>query len=144
MTTFLLALTLAIPSPATHESILMPRGLERVALPQVGGTAADPCTWSRWNFAALIGYGTGQGTDVGTTSYGLGADKITEANPVLRPFLDDPPWVLPGVKMGLAGLSTYALARLSCHHPRLGGWTTVGLTLVQAGITWHNSRLLRE
>ena len=69
---------------------------------------------------ALAGVIIAHSADLSTTSWAIGRnpDKFREANPLMRPFADDP-IKLAVVKMGTAGSINYMLFRLHKNHPKL-------------------------
>lgn len=114
-----------------------------VAIVPVHDFAAVERAWSKAATVAIGGAMVGQFTDLAVTEYAIGAGVLREANPILAPLAHRP------VEMAIAkgtmavGVS-YALVKLKQRHPKAAFWTAVVLAGVQAGVTWHNARALRE
>lgn len=87
----------------------------------------------------LAAYNTAVITDTITTIQLLNRGGFREANPLLRPFQDDP-LKLAGVKLGLAVASTYGLMKLREHRPKLAFWVTIAAVGLNSFAAAHNAR----
>ena len=92
----------------------------------------------------LAGFGFAASVDMLQTSYCLGAQTCTEANPLLNAAVTKH-GAVPGLAIkGAAHTATiYALAKWRKKSPRAIKWAAVGLLAVQTYVDVHNYRELR-
>jgi hypothetical protein len=79
-----------------------------------------------WTHLAIGSTMVAHFADISTTAWALGKGGYAEANPVLKPFADDPV-TLAIAKGGIATLAAYLMLRLHEGHPR----TVIVLGIVQ-------------
>jgi hypothetical protein len=80
--------------------------------------------------------------DVATSMYALGRDpqRYREANPILRPFADQPA-AFGVVKMSMAVGVNYALLKMHAQHPRLALVASIAQTVAVGYVAHRNARL---
>lgn len=91
--------------------------------------------------ASLVSAIAAHGADLATTEHCLGSGRCRELNPFLLRF--EQPAVFGAVKMGVAGLSLWATAKLHDSHPR---WAIAANVAQTVGFTWiavRNTRAVR-
>lgn len=88
----------------------------------------------------LCSYMAAQGADLATTFYAIGANKGTEANPILAPLVRYP-FAIGAIKMGVAAGTSWALIKLHKTHPRLAFWVALVGTAGVSAVAWHNAQL---
>ena len=84
------------------------------------------------------------GADLSTTSWALGksGSQFKEANPLLRPFADDPV-KLAIAKMGSATAANYILLKLHKNHPKLVLTIGIAQTIAIGFVAHRNAQLVR-
>lgn len=84
------------------------------------------------------------GADLSTTSWALGknGDRFKEANPLLRPFSDDPV-KLAIAKMGTATLANYILLKMHVKHPKVVIAVGIAQTIAIGFVAHRNAQLVR-
>ncbi len=91
--------------------------------------------------ASMVAAIAAHGADLATTENCLGAGRCTEMNQFLLRFQQ--PGVFGAVKMGIAALQLWGVAKLHETHPviaQIANWSTAGIF---AGIAVHNARVSR-
>ena len=94
---------------------------------------------------ALIALLAAHGADTSTTMYAIGAHPaaVHEWNPVMRPLLGHPA-AFGAVKLGTAGVTSWALLRLKDDHPKLVVWIASASAIGLSAVAVHNARALRR
>lgn len=96
-----------------------------------------------WADAALFTAGVAATADLSATSWALGRGGFIEANPILRPFADDPVKIAV-VKSAVDGASIWVLLKYHKQRPKL----VTALALAKAGVSAYvahrNARQLRD
>ncbi len=91
--------------------------------------------------ASLVAAVAAHGADLAATENCIGAGRCTELNPFLLRFAQ--PGVFGAVKMGVAGLSLWATAKIYESHPTLAVWLNVAQCAGFSAIAIRNARVIR-
>lgn len=91
--------------------------------------------------ASLVSAIAAHGADLASTENCLGSGRCREMNPFLLRF--NKPATFGAVKIGMAGVSLWATAKLFDTHPRWAITANLIQTAVFAGIAAHNARVGR-
>lgn len=94
---------------------------------------------------ALLALLAAHGADTATTMYAIGARPaaVREWNPVMRPLVRHPA-AFGAVKLGTAGVTSWALCRTRAAHPRLTVWSASASAIGLSAVAVHNARVLRR
>ncbi len=102
----------------------------------VASTASAQDTAFRASMVAAV---AAHGADLATTENCLGAGRCRELNKFLLRF--DQPGVFGAVKMGVAALSLWGVAKLHDSHPKIAQIVNWSTAAVFTGIAVHNTRV---
>lgn len=117
------------------------------AVPSAAQTVTPPVFTVEWH-ERIVHTAIGAGmlahfADLSTTEYGLGAGKLEEGNPLMKPFTDRGPVPAAIAKGTLAVGSSYAFIRLHKSHPKWALALAIGQTVSVSVVAYRNTRLLR-